>query len=41
MFCLCLKSNSINDSKQRKRRLALPCSKNTICITKSNNFKAR
>ena len=32
-------NNSINDSKLRKRKLALSCSKKTIGITKRNNFK--
>ena len=31
--------NYLNDSTQRKRSLALSCSKKTICIIKSNNLK--
>ena len=32
-------NSSLNDPKQRKRRLALSCSKKTIRITKRNFFK--
>ena len=35
----CEKKNSIKDSKQRKRRLTLSCSKKTVCTTRRNNFK--
>ena len=31
--------NSLNDPKQRKRRLVLSCGKKTICIIKRNNIK--
>ena len=42
IFCIlknCEKNNSVNDSKLRKRRMALSCSKTTICIIKRNNTK--
>ena len=32
-------NNSLNDSKRRKRRLALPCRKETFYIMNSNNIK--
>ena len=32
-------NNSINDSKGRKRRMALSCSKRILFMTKRNNFK--
>ena len=32
-------NNSINDSKQRKRRMTLSCSKKTVYIIKRNNIK--
>ena len=35
----CKTNNSINDSKRRKRRMTLSCSKKFIRIIKWNNFK--
>ena len=35
------KNNSINDSKRRKSRMALSCSKKTVYIIKRNNIKRK
>ena len=38
-FELWKKKNSFNDPKRRRKMLALPCIKKTICITKRNKLK--
>ena len=35
----CEKKDPINDSKRRKRKMALSCSKKTVCTIKRSNIK--